>query len=69
MILVRPKSTIPNKVETMTTTTITTNVEARVCFGVGQVTFLSSTLTSFKKCLTFSMNTLILSIHQPRKDP
>ena len=65
MILVSPKSTIPRKPDTMITTMMTTDVEASVCYGVGQVTFLSSTLEPARNCLTFSMITLTLSIRKP----
>ena len=52
MTLVSPKSTIPRKMDTMITTMITTDVEARVCFGVGHVTFFSSTFEPARNCLS-----------------
>jgi hypothetical protein len=62
MILLSPKSIIPRKRDTIITTIITTDVEASVCFGVGQVTFLSSIRASFRNCLTFVNINLTLSI-------
>jgi hypothetical protein len=43
-----PKSTTPRNNETIITSTMTTMVEPTVCLRDGQVTFLSSTLTSRK---------------------
>ena len=62
MILVRQKSTIPRKMETITTTTITTDVEAIAPLKEGHVTFLSSTRTSLRNCFTFAASSFTLSI-------
>ena len=52
---------MPRTKDTMTTTIITTDVEARVCFGVGHATFFSSTIVSAKNCLIFARVNLTLS--------
>jgi len=46
------------KVDTMITTMMTTDVEARVCLGVGHVTFFSSTFDPVRNCLIFSVTIL-----------
>ena len=49
----------------MSTTMMTTDVEARVCLGVGHVTFLSSTFEPARNSLNFSITTFTLSIRHP----
>ena len=48
----------------MKTITITTAVDAAVCFGAGHVTFFSSAFAALKNCITFCIINLIFSIFQ-----